>query len=114
VLGELPATRLPAILVPGEYEGWDQSPNAKYLEDSGGAVMLRQENLDQLHDLAVNLIQDGLRLGAMRTAMGALAKPNASERLARLVVEMAGRTPPPSPLPDLGEGESMRAVGGAR
>ena len=35
VLGELPATRLPAILVPGEYEGWDQSPNAQYLEDSG-------------------------------------------------------------------------------
>ena len=89
VLGELPATRLPAILVPGEYEGWDQSPNAKYLEDCGGAVMLRQENIDKLHDLAVDLIQDGPRLAGMRTAMGALAKPDASERLARLVVEMA-------------------------
>ena len=114
VLGELPATRLPAVLVPGEYEGWDQSPNAKYLEDSGGAVMLRQENLDRLHDLAVELIQDGPRLAGMRTAMGALAKPDASERLARLVVEMAGRTPPPSPLPDFGEGEPERVEGRAR
>ena len=53
--------------------------------------MLRQENLDQLHDLAVELIQDGSRLAGMRTALAALAKPEASERLARLVVEMARR-----------------------
>jgi UDP-N-acetylglucosamine--N-acetylmuramyl-(pentapeptide) pyrophosphoryl-undecaprenol N-acetylglucosamine transferase len=113
VLGELPATRLPAILVPGEYEGWDQSPNAKYLQDAGAAVMLRQENIDGLHGLAMDLIQDSARLAGMRTAMGALAKPDAAERLARLVVEMARGTPPsfgklrtePSPLPVDGEGE---------
>ena len=51
VLGELPAARLPAILVPGEYEGWDQSANARYLEEQGAAVMLRQNEIDHLHDL---------------------------------------------------------------
>jgi UDP-N-acetylglucosamine--N-acetylmuramyl-(pentapeptide) pyrophosphoryl-undecaprenol N-acetylglucosamine transferase len=105
VLGELPATRLPAILVPGEYEGWDQSPNAQYLQNAGAAVMLRQENIGELHELAVDLINDSARLAGMRTAMGALAKPDAAERLARLAVEMARRTPPPAPSPSDGEGE---------
>ena len=34
-LGELPAAGLPAMLVPGEYEGWSQAPNAEYLQDAG-------------------------------------------------------------------------------
>lgn len=89
VLGELPATRLPAILVPGEYEGWDQSPNAQYLQDAGAAVMLRQENIGELHELALDLMKDDARLGRMREALAGLARPDAAERLARLTVEMA-------------------------
>jgi UDP-N-acetylglucosamine--N-acetylmuramyl-(pentapeptide) pyrophosphoryl-undecaprenol N-acetylglucosamine transferase len=109
VLGELPATRLPAILIPGEYEGWDQSPNAVYLQNNEAAVMLRQEDIDELHELAVDLIKDTARLDRMRTALAALAKPDAAERLARLVVEMGrGKTPPPGPLPVDGEGEPER------
>ena len=89
VLGELPATRLPAILVPGEYEGWDQSPNAQYLQDAGAAVMLRQEDIVELHELAADLIKDETRLGRMRASLAGLARPDAAERLARLTVEMA-------------------------
>jgi UDP-N-acetylglucosamine--N-acetylmuramyl-(pentapeptide) pyrophosphoryl-undecaprenol N-acetylglucosamine transferase len=92
VLGELPATALPAILVPGEYEGWDQSPNAQYLQDAGGAVMLRQSNIDELHELTVGLIKDKKRLEGMREAMSAMAKPDAAERLAHIVLEMARKT----------------------
>jgi UDP-N-acetylglucosamine--N-acetylmuramyl-(pentapeptide) pyrophosphoryl-undecaprenol N-acetylglucosamine transferase len=92
VLGELPATGLPAILVPGEYEGWDQSPNAQFLQDAGGAVMLRQADIEELHELAVDLIMDKKRLEGMRVAMTAMARPDAAERLARLVVEMAQKT----------------------
>ena len=89
VLGELPATRLPAILVPGEYEGWDQSPNAAYLQGAEAAVMLRQEDIGELHELAVDLIKDDARLGRMREALAGLARPDAAERLARLTIEMA-------------------------
>ncbi len=42
-LGELPAAGAPAILVPGEYEGWSQAPNAEYLQSKGAAVMLRND-----------------------------------------------------------------------
>jgi len=91
VLGELPATRLPAILVPGEYEGWDQSANARYLEEQGAAVMLRQERLDELPALVMYLINNTSRLDAMRASLAALARPDAAEKLARLIMEMAGR-----------------------
>jgi UDP-N-acetylglucosamine--N-acetylmuramyl-(pentapeptide) pyrophosphoryl-undecaprenol N-acetylglucosamine transferase len=89
VLGELPATGLPAVLVPGEYEGWDQSPNAKYLQEKGAAIMLPQTDLDDLHALVADLIKDTDRLAGMRSALAGLARPDAAERLARLTVEMA-------------------------
>jgi UDP-N-acetylglucosamine--N-acetylmuramyl-(pentapeptide) pyrophosphoryl-undecaprenol N-acetylglucosamine transferase len=89
VLGELPATRLPAILIPGEYEGWDQGPNASYLQDNHAAVMLLQANIDELHALAIDLLSDKGRLEVMRKALERLARPDASERLARLIMEMA-------------------------
>lgn len=92
VLGELPATRLPAILVPGEYEGWTQGPNAQYLQDNGAAVMLPQENIEELQALAVDMINDKARLERMREALTGLARPDAAERLARLTVEMAKGT----------------------
>jgi UDP-N-acetylglucosamine--N-acetylmuramyl-(pentapeptide) pyrophosphoryl-undecaprenol N-acetylglucosamine transferase len=88
VLGELPAARLPAILVPGEYEGWDQSPNAVFLEQSDAAVMLTQDRLGELHDTVMYLINNETRLANMRAALGALARPEASENLARLLVEL--------------------------
>jgi UDP-N-acetylglucosamine--N-acetylmuramyl-(pentapeptide) pyrophosphoryl-undecaprenol N-acetylglucosamine transferase len=89
VLGELPATGLPAILVPGEYEGWDQSPNARYLDNEGAAVMLRQSQLEDLHAQVMYLINNGPRLQAMRKALARLAQPEASGRLAGLIMEMA-------------------------
>lgn len=91
VLGELPASRLPAILVPGEYEGWDQAPNARYLEAQGAAVMLRQERLHELPAMVMYLINNTGRLEAMRAALAGLARPDAAEKLARLIMEMAGR-----------------------
>ncbi|HLF76491.1 MAG TPA: glycosyltransferase [Dehalococcoidia bacterium] len=93
VLGELPATRLPAILVPGEYEGWDQSNNARYLESEGAAVMLPQSRLGELYETVSALLADTARLQAMREALSRLTRPDAAERLARLTMEMAGVRP---------------------
>jgi UDP-N-acetylglucosamine--N-acetylmuramyl-(pentapeptide) pyrophosphoryl-undecaprenol N-acetylglucosamine transferase len=88
-LGELPASRLPAVLVPGEYEGWDQSPNARYLEEQGAAVMLPQARLSELGEKVTTMLADPGLLLSMRRALAGLAQPEAAGRLAALVREMA-------------------------
>jgi UDP-N-acetylglucosamine--N-acetylmuramyl-(pentapeptide) pyrophosphoryl-undecaprenol N-acetylglucosamine transferase len=93
-LGELPATRLPAVLVPGEYEGWDQSPNARYLEGEGAAIMLPQARLEaDLRLTVTGLLADTERRDRMRAVLGRLARPDAAANLARLLEEMAGVRP---------------------
>lgn len=89
VLGELPAAGLPAILVPGVYEGWDQSPNARYLEGRGAAVMLPNDELDRLPALVRELLADDTRLAAMAEAARRLARPDAARDIARIVIEVA-------------------------
>ena len=91
ILGELPAARLPAVLVPGEYEGWDQGPNARYLEAKGAAVTLPQSRLGELQSTVLSLFEDEARCEAMKRALAGLARPDAANRLAALVREMAGQ-----------------------
>jgi UDP-N-acetylglucosamine--N-acetylmuramyl-(pentapeptide) pyrophosphoryl-undecaprenol N-acetylglucosamine transferase len=88
-LGELPAAGLPAVLVPGEYEGWSQAPNAEHLQAEGAAVMLRNADLGRLADIALDLLGDDDRLAAMRAAMRRLARPDAARDLARMLMEVA-------------------------
>jgi UDP-N-acetylglucosamine--N-acetylmuramyl-(pentapeptide) pyrophosphoryl-undecaprenol N-acetylglucosamine transferase len=90
-LGELPAARLPAVLVPGEYEGWDQSPNARYLEGEGASVMLPQLRLGELKDTVMALLGDSERRLRMQEALARLARPQAALELAQLLMKMAGQ-----------------------
>jgi UDP-N-acetylglucosamine--N-acetylmuramyl-(pentapeptide) pyrophosphoryl-undecaprenol N-acetylglucosamine transferase len=87
-LGELPAMRLPAILIPGEFS--DQELNARYLESAGAAMMLLQSRLADLPKLIEELLSDAEIRGLMQEALAGLAMPDAAERLAALVQEMAG------------------------
>lgn len=88
-LGELPAAGAPAVLVPGEYEGWSQAPNAEYLQSQGAAVMLRNSELDRLAGTVLELLGDDARLEDMRAAMRRLARPDAARELARILEEAA-------------------------
>lgn len=89
VLGELPAAALPAVLVPGIYEGWDQSPNARWMEEQGAARMLPAADLSRLADVVLELLADEAALAAMRQASAALARPNAARDIARMLVREA-------------------------
>jgi UDP-N-acetylglucosamine--N-acetylmuramyl-(pentapeptide) pyrophosphoryl-undecaprenol N-acetylglucosamine transferase len=86
-LGELPAAGLPAVLVPGEFS--DQAVNARYLEEEGAAVMLPQSRLGELETTVMGLLADGDRRRAMRDALGRLARPEATARLADLILDAA-------------------------
>jgi UDP-N-acetylglucosamine--N-acetylmuramyl-(pentapeptide) pyrophosphoryl-undecaprenol N-acetylglucosamine transferase len=88
-LGELPAAGVPSILIPGEYEGWSQAPNAEYLQAHGAAVMLRNSELDRLAATIIELLDDEPRRARMRDAARALARPNAARDLAQMLVEAA-------------------------
>lgn len=86
-LGELPATGLPAIVIPGAFS--DQHQNAAYLAAEGAAVTLPAARLDELEALIVALLDDPGRREAMAAAMQRLARPDAAQRLATLLREVA-------------------------
>lgn len=89
VLGEFPAAGVPSILVPGEYDGWSQEPNAAYMQSEGAALMLRNSELGQLTTRIAELLDDTERHRRMAAAARSLARPDAARDLARMLVEVA-------------------------
>ncbi len=89
---ELAATGTPAILVPYPYATADhQALNARYFADGGGAVTMRQEELERVPALVDELLADPERLRGMGEAMRALAKPEAADEIADELLALAGR-----------------------
>lgn len=89
VLGELPAAGLPAVLIPGVFDGHDQTPNAEFLASKGAAVVLPQARLPELAETVVGLLADPERLTAMARAAHGLVRPDAADALAGLLMEVA-------------------------
>jgi len=89
VLGEIPAAALPAILVPATYAGGHQRNNARWLEQNGAAVILEETDLPSLPDTVEALLSAPERLAAMRSAARQLARPDAADAIARVVLEVA-------------------------
>ena len=87
VLGELPLAGLPAVLVPGAFS--DQEANAGYLADHGAAVALTEERVGEAIPLVRRMLQDSERLEAMSQAMRSLARPDAADKLATMLMEIA-------------------------
>jgi UDP-N-acetylglucosamine--N-acetylmuramyl-(pentapeptide) pyrophosphoryl-undecaprenol N-acetylglucosamine transferase len=97
-LGEYPLFSLPAILVPYPHAWRYQQVNARYLADRGAAEILQDENLEKdLYDHVHRLINDAEALSNMGQAMASLAQPQAAEKIAQLVYDLARK-------PDGGEG----------
>ena len=89
-LGELPAAGVPAILVPGEYEGWSQAPNAEYLQSRGAAVdaAQRRARAPRGHN-PLHCSMTPPSSTSMSAAARALARPQAAADLARILTEVA-------------------------
>jgi UDP-N-acetylglucosamine--N-acetylmuramyl-(pentapeptide) pyrophosphoryl-undecaprenol N-acetylglucosamine transferase len=87
---ELAAAGTPTILVPYPYATADhQFLNAVHFEQGGGAVVVRQEELDRVPALVDELLDDPERLRRMSEAMRALARPDAAEQIADELVRLA-------------------------
>jgi UDP-N-acetylglucosamine--N-acetylmuramyl-(pentapeptide) pyrophosphoryl-undecaprenol N-acetylglucosamine transferase len=89
ILGEYPAIGLPAILVPYPYAGTHQAANAKYLARHGAAVIIDDADLDRdLKKTTLDLIVNQEKLEAMSQACKNLAKPDAAEDLAKVILKV--------------------------
>ena len=89
-LGEYPFFGLPAILVPYPFAWRYQKVNAAFLEKQGAAVLIPDEEMAaRLLPVVLQLFSNADQLKSMRTAMQALARPNAAREIAGLVRELA-------------------------
>ena len=87
---ELAAAGLPAVLVPGSFAtGNHQEKNARVFEEAGGAVVVPEADAARVPEIVASLLDDRGRLDAMAEAMRTVAKPDAAERIADELVELA-------------------------
>ncbi|HEX6270514.1 MAG TPA: UDP-N-acetylglucosamine--N-acetylmuramyl-(pentapeptide) pyrophosphoryl-undecaprenol N-acetylglucosamine transferase [Anaerolineales bacterium] len=94
-LGEFPLFGLPAILVPYPHAWRYQKVNADYLTRRGAAVTLEDHRLNE--DLLVTLnvlIENPNKLKAMRAAMFELSHPRAADKIASILMMLAGEEQP--------------------
>ena len=89
VLGELPAARLPAVLVPGTFAGGHQRANARWLSDRGAAVVLEEADITDLAENVLSLLSDDSARGTMADAAGAAGDTQGAAQLAALLREVA-------------------------
>lgn len=106
-IAELATVGLPAILVPYPHATGDhQLANARALEATGGARILPDASLDAESFAAAveERIFDEAQLHRMAEAAAGFAVPDAAERLASLVVELAEGRRTDAGSPELGGG----------
>lgn len=86
---ELAAAGKPALLVPYPHATADhQAKNARYFEQGGGAVVVREDELDLRRDAGA-LLSDPERLARMSEAMRSLARPDAADVVAEELLRLA-------------------------
>src|SRR5207253_11201014 len=89
---ELAAAGRPAILVPYPFATGDhQVLNARHFVEAGGAIMVRELDLDDVPELVRSLLDDEPRLRRMSAAMLAAARPDAADEIADELVALAAR-----------------------
>jgi UDP-N-acetylglucosamine--N-acetylmuramyl-(pentapeptide) pyrophosphoryl-undecaprenol N-acetylglucosamine transferase len=89
---EIAAAGRPAILVPYPFATGDhQAVNAQHFVRAGGAIMVRELDLEDVPELVRSLLDDPERLRRMGEAMLEAAKPNAAAEIADELLVLAGR-----------------------
>ena len=91
-LGEFPAAKLPALLVPYPHSGQHQDPNAAYMARNGAAQSLIDADLkEKLVPAVLDLLGDAATLADMRESANAMARPDAAVAIAEQLWVLARR-----------------------
>jgi UDP-N-acetylglucosamine--N-acetylmuramyl-(pentapeptide) pyrophosphoryl-undecaprenol N-acetylglucosamine transferase len=89
---EVAAAGRPAIFVPYPFATGDhQAENAQHFVRAGGAIMVRELDLDDVPNLVRSLLDDPERLERMSEAMLRAARPNAAAEIADGLIALARR-----------------------
>ena len=89
---EIAACGRPAIFVPYPFATADhQARNAEHFVHAGGAIMVRELDLDDVPELVRTLLADGRRRGQMADAMLRAARPEAAATIADELLALAAR-----------------------
>jgi len=90
-LGEYPRFGLPAILVPYPYAWRYQKVNAEVLAKAGGALVIEDGKLKSgLYLTVEKLFESPEKLESMRQAVRSLDVPDAADRIAAQLIDLAG------------------------
>lgn len=93
VLGELPASRTPAVLVPLPIAGGHQWSNARALEQAGACLVTEDATVrERLPTHLLPLLRDADQREAMAARMAALSRSNAAETAATAIASLSGPT----------------------
>jgi UDP-N-acetylglucosamine--N-acetylmuramyl-(pentapeptide) pyrophosphoryl-undecaprenol N-acetylglucosamine transferase len=88
---ELAAAGKPAILIPYPHATGDhQAKNAAHFERAGGALLVREAELETVPELVRSLLGDVDRLARMSEAMLRAARPHAADDVAEELIRLAG------------------------
>ena len=88
--GRSPPPGRPAILVPYPFATGDhQALNAEHFVHAGGAIMVRELDLDDVPELVRSLLDDPVRCASMGAAMLRAARPDAAESIADELLRLA-------------------------
>jgi UDP-N-acetylglucosamine--N-acetylmuramyl-(pentapeptide) pyrophosphoryl-undecaprenol N-acetylglucosamine transferase len=88
---EMAAMGKPSLLIPYPFAAnRHQETNARFLVEAGAAEMILQENLtgEVLAERLAKLMEDRAALEKMGQAARSVSKPDASQRIADLLLEM--------------------------
>ena len=87
---EVAAAGRPAVLVPYPFATGDhQAKNAEHFVRAGGAIMVRELDIDDVPDLVRSLLGDPPRLQRMGEAMLRAARPDAADEIAEELIALA-------------------------
>jgi len=95
-LAEVTAAGQPMIVVPYPHAAGHQRANARAMADAGAAELIEDERFDGAAlRRALDLLDDGPRVAAMRAASRSLGRPGAARANAAVLLALAERRPVP-------------------